>query len=143
MRWIDVGIMDPIFASYYLVDHPINVVSGNVPTCGLAQNPINQMSHLAKKIVKAQHRNDLQAMAICCYRYLGWWKISNELSKKYEYNSANEVNKLNPITNINTLDSEIGKLYCNYNFSIQTLKIVEIVLRDIGSRFPDIIKASP
>lgn len=75
LLWIDVGIMDEVFAKNYLTDLPIRVLRGSIKTSGLRSNPESHMAHLLRKAIKARQRNSNLAASSYCYRYLHWRQL--------------------------------------------------------------------
>lgn len=84
LQWVDVGIMDEIFASNYLTGLPIKVLKGRIPTCGIPPNADNQIAHLAKKLAKAQNRKDAHMVSVYSYRYLQWAQIDASRYDSFE-----------------------------------------------------------
>lgn len=135
--WIDIGIMDFNFASNYLVNLPIKIVKGSISTSGIPSFPINQMHHLAKKIIKAYLQKNNQNVLIFCHRYLGWWKIYiDTLFRMKNYNTSNCCLKNYEMKYQSYKDSEISKFYYNYNSTLKDGNIIQAVFSDIKNNFP-------
>ena len=79
MKWIDIGIMDMIFANNYLVNLPKKDIKGNVELSGINQVPKNQINHISRKIVSCLNNGEILQAKIASYRYLNWLKIDNEI----------------------------------------------------------------
>lgn len=137
LRWIDIGIMDTNFASDYLVNLPITIIKGCITTSGIPSFPINQMHHLAKKIMKAYFQKNNQSVLIFCHRYLGWWKIYYDtLLRMKNYNNSKYLFGNDEINYQPNEDSEIFKFYNNYNSTPSEVNIKQVVFSDIKNNFP-------
>lgn len=137
IMWLDLGIMDMNYSMNYLVDLPMKVISGKVNTCGIPPSPINQMHHLAKKIIKANMQNRHQNVLVLCYRYLGWWRIQYEMLERYISIRKDNIpsNELE-VEYFKRVNSEIGKNYINSNLFMESEKIIKMVYSDIEIYFP-------
>jgi hypothetical protein len=135
--WVDIGIMDSNFASNYLVNLPIKIVKGNIPTSGIPSFPTNQMHHLAKGIIKAHNQNNKQKVLISCHRYLRWWKIHiDTLLRMKNYDISKHRLKSYEIEYKSYEDSEISKFYYKYRSASKYRDIIKVVLSDIKNNFP-------
>jgi len=126
--WVDVGIMDVIFSKNYLVNLPRKDVFGKIEGSEIKQNPLHQMNHLARKILKSKNDAHMLSVDAACYRYLGWLKVYSEM----------QVNKNNP--NEETL--EIINLFRPGKYKIEKEEVVKLVLKDIGIRYPYMVETS-
>lgn len=134
LRWVDIGMMDRNFSENYLVDLPMCVQKGHIPTCGIPSYPENQMQHLAKKLLKARLRNDQLYVATCACRYIAWLQVEAKMARrdlstpgKFALRRARDLAKRGH-----------GEFRLEEYLSEDLPKIVDAVLDDIAKRFPEI-----
>lgn len=126
LSWIDVGIMDVIFSSNYLVNLPRKDVFGTIHVSGIKQNPLHQLNHLARKILKLRVEGDGLSVDAACYRYLDWLKVYSEI-QEWKVGPTEETSS---IVDLYKPDSHV------------TVKevVVNLVLNDISTRFKNLIE---
>ncbi len=122
--WVDIGVMDVNFAENYLVNLPRKDVFGSIQNCGIGQNPLHQMNHLARKILVARGSRKVLTVEIACYRYLAWLKVHSDIQI---YKGRQERDCL-----------EVVDLFGSGQNEDKCLNVVELVLSDIERRFPEI-----
>ncbi len=136
--WIDIGLMDQDFAANYLVGLPMTVVHGSVPTCGLPTNPRNQMQHLARKLLKANLRNNSLHAVNCAFRYLNWLEVENR-NTQAACNSE-RLPTQNPIIGDGHKCSSKPKRG-DSSIQMDTIEVIHKVMEDIRIRFPELKNA--
>lgn len=72
LLWIDIGIMDPAFASHYLIDLPQKPILGTILPPQNFQYPLHNQNHLARKILKLMGESKLFRAKEAAYRYISW-----------------------------------------------------------------------
>ncbi|HDL01843.1 MAG TPA: hypothetical protein ENH23_06395 [candidate division Zixibacteria bacterium] len=125
--WVDIGIMDVTFAENYLVNLPKKDVFGIIQSSDIKQNPIQQMNHLARKILKSHDGTQTLSIDIACYRYLSWLKVYSEI----------QMNK-------NEYDADvlgIIDLFQTCKHEVKREDVIKLVFNDIGMRFSEIMEA--
>jgi len=122
--WVDIGVMDVNFSENYLVNLPKKDVFGSIQSSGIGQNPVHQMNHLARKILKARGSGQALTVEIACYRYLAWLKVHSEIQM---YKGRQEE-----------ACSKVVDLFGSYQNEDKSADVVKLVLSDIERRFPEI-----
>ncbi len=124
MCWVDIGIMDLNFAKHYLVNLSRTEVFGSIRNSGIGQDPVNQMNHLARKIIRAYNDKHDLVVEILCHRYLSWWKVYADIQER----KAKQKETY----------SEITKLFNSCSCFNGNTNIADIVMNDIQNKFPEI-----
>ncbi len=134
LRWVDIGLMDRHFSDDYLVDLPLSILKGSIRTSGITQYPENQMQFLARKLKKAQLRNDLLYVANCACRYVAWLHVATKIAKPLDTLPDKFLLKNSDDAVRSGIENFCIEKYMSTNLS----QIVESVLDDIAQRFPEV-----
>lgn len=119
--WMDIGIMDFVFANNYLVELPIKMVLGDIQTCHMPAQQKNQLRFLAMKYKKAVARKDHLYILNCAVRYLAWLRVIARSERTEPHDQKASL----------VIDAENA-------FSKNIAFIINTVSKDIATRFPNI-----
>ena len=88
MVWVDIGIMDEVFAYNYMICKPKTDILGSFKPAKNGDYIQGHMNHLARKILLAFRKKDLITAKISAYRYIGWIRLYLSIRERIQGNNG-------------------------------------------------------